>query len=75
MRREDLAFEKPNGGSADRRQHVRLWKVLEIGTDGGPVWLGSATFDSGVTLSRDAGQITHRIAANVDEERRRLIAE
>jgi hypothetical protein len=74
-RREDLAFEKSNGGSADRRQHVRLWKVLESGTDGGPVWLGSATFDSGVTLSRDTGQVTHRIAANIDEERDRLIAE
>lgn len=74
-RREDLAFEKPNGGSADRRQHVRPWKVLENGTDGGPVWLGSATFDSGITLSRDTGQVTHRIAANIDEERDRLIAE
>jgi len=74
-RREDLAFEKPYGRSADRRQHVRLWKVLESGTDGGPVWLGSATFDSGVTLSRDTGQVTHRIAANIDEERDRLIGE
>jgi hypothetical protein len=67
-RREDLAFEKPHGGSADRRQHVRFWKVLESGTDGGPVWLGSATFDSGVTLSRDTGQVTHRIAAYTDGE-------
>jgi hypothetical protein len=73
-RREDLAFEKPEGGSADRRQHVRLWKVLESGTDGSPVWLGSATFDSGVTLSRDTGQVTHRIAPNIDEERDRLIS-
>jgi LssY C-terminus len=74
-RREGLAFEKPSGGSADRRQHVRLWKVLESGTDGRTVWLGSATFDSGVTLSRDTGQVTHRIAPNVDEERDRLIEE
>jgi LssY C-terminus len=73
-RREDLAFEKPEGSSADRRQHVRLWKVLESGTEGSPVWLGSATFDSGVTLSRDTGQVTHRIAPNIDEERDRLIA-
>ncbi len=73
-RREDLAFEKEVGESADRRQHVRLWKVLENGIDGGPVWFGSATFDSGVTLSRDTGQVTHRIAANIDEERDRLIA-
>ena len=58
-RREDLAFEKPDGTSADRRQHVRLWMVLQHGADGGPVWLGSASFDSGVTLSRDTGQVTH----------------
>jgi LssY C-terminus len=62
-------------GRRDRRQHVRLWKVLEKGSDGDPVWLGSATFDSGVTLSRDTGQVTHRIAPNVDEERDRLIGE
>jgi hypothetical protein len=74
-RRQDLAFEKEFGASADRRQHVRLWKVLESGSDGEPVWLGSVTFDSGVTLSRDTGQVTHRIAPNVDEERGRLIDE
>jgi hypothetical protein len=73
-RREDLAFEKEVGASADRRQHVRFWKVLESGADAGPVWLGSATFDAGVTLSRDTGQVTHRIAPNIDEERDRLIA-
>lgn len=72
-RREDLAFEKPAGTSADRRQHVRLWLVLQSGADGSPVWLGSASFDSGVTLSRDTGQVTHKIAPNIDEERDRLI--
>jgi LssY-like putative type I secretion system component LssY len=74
-RREDLAFEKSVGGSADRRQHVRLWMALANGTDASPVWLGSATFDSGVTLSRDTGQVTHRIAPDVDQERDRLIAD
>lgn len=74
-RREDLAFEKEFGASADRRQHVRLWMVLEKGSEGDPVWLGSATFDSGITLSRDTGQVTHRIAPDVDEERDRLIGE
>jgi hypothetical protein len=73
-RREDLAFEKPEGSSADRRQHVRLWLMLANGVEARPVWLGSATFDSGVTLSRDTGQVTHRIAANVDAERDRLVA-
>jgi hypothetical protein len=72
-RREDLAFEKPEGSSADRRQHVRLWLMLASGAEARPVWLGSATFDSGVTLSRDTGQVTHRIAANIDAERDRLV--
>ncbi|SFI32390.1 LssY C-terminus [Bosea sp. OK403] len=72
-RREDFAFEKPVGISANRREHVRLWQVIANGADARPVWLGSATFDSGVTLSRDTGQVTHRIAPNVDEERNRLI--
>jgi LssY C-terminus len=72
-RREDLAFEKPHGASADRRQHVRLWLVLSSGADASPVWLGSASFDSGVTLSRDTGQVTHKIAPNIDQERDQLI--
>ena len=73
-RHQDLAFEKPDGVSADRRQHVRFWLVLASGAEGSPVWLGSATFDKGVTLSRDTGQVTHKIAPNVDEERGRLVA-
>ena len=48
--------------------------MLQNGADGSPVWLGSASFDSGVTLSRDTGQVTHKIAPNIDEERERLIA-
>ena len=74
-RREDLAFEKLEGKSADRRQHVRLWLVLANGADASPVWLGSATFDKGVTLSRDTGQVTHKIAPNVDEERDQLVGD
>ena len=68
-KKEQLAFEKPDGRSADRRHHVRLWQVLDKGTDGRPVWLGSITFDRGVGLSHDTGQVTHHIAANIDAER------
>ncbi len=71
-RREDLAFEKPDGSSADRRQHVRFWEVLKRGDEGRTVWLGSATFDRGVGLSRDTGQVTHHIAPDIDAERDRL---
>ncbi|PZQ99354.1 MAG: hypothetical protein DI533_01310 [Cereibacter sphaeroides] len=72
-RKQDLAFEQPIGNSADRRNHVRFWKVLDKGSEGRPVWLGSATQDSGVELSRDTGQITHHIAPDIDDERNRLI--
>jgi hypothetical protein len=68
-KKQQLAFEKPDGRSADRRHHVRLWQVLERGQDGRPVWLGSITFDRGVGLSRDTGQVTHHIGPDIDAER------
>ena len=74
-RKQDLAFEKPVGESADRRNHVRFWLVLEKGSEGRPVWLGSATFDRGVGLSRYTGEITHHIGADVDAVRDLLIAD
>jgi hypothetical protein len=73
-RREDLAFEKPDGNSADRRHHVRFWKVLEKGAEGRPVWLGDAAFDRGVGVSRYTGAVTHHIAADIDAERQLLAA-
>ena len=68
-KKEQLAFEKPDGRSADKRHHVRFWLVLEKGTDGRPVWLGSVTFDRRVGLSHDTGQITHHIGPDIDAER------
>lgn len=74
-RREDFAFEKPVGGSADRRHHIRLWKVLDHGDENRPVWLGAATFDRGVGLSRYTGAVTHHIAPDVDAERAMIAAD
>jgi hypothetical protein len=68
-KKEQLAFEKPDGRSADKRHHVRFWLVLEKGTDGRPVWLASVTFDRGVGFSHDTGQVTHHIGPNIDAER------
>jgi hypothetical protein len=72
-RREDLAFEKPDGRSADRRHHVRLWKALDSGEEARPVFVGAVTYDRGVGLSRYTGQVTHHIAPDVDAERDHLI--
>jgi hypothetical protein len=72
-RRQDLAFEKPVGESADERHHIRLWRTSRTGEDGRPLWLGSASFDKGVGLSHDTGQITHHIGPDVDAERNLVI--
>ena len=69
-RHEDLAFEKPIGASADRRNHDRYWKVLDQGQEKRPVWLGAATMDRGVGVSHYTGAITHHIDADVDLERK-----
>ena len=74
-RREDLAFEKPFGDSADRRNHVRFWKVLDQGQEKRPVWLGSATFDRGVGVSHYTGAITHHISADIDADRSLLASD
>jgi LssY C-terminus len=68
-RREDLAFEKAAGRSADHRHHVRFWKVLDHGEEDRPVWLGDATFDRSVGISNYTGAITHHIGADIDAER------
>jgi len=74
-RKEDLAFEKPSGKSADRRHHVRFWQVLDKGEEGRPVFLGAVTFDRGVGLSHYTGAVTHHIAPDIDAERDGLIAD
>jgi hypothetical protein len=71
-RKQDLAFEKPAGESADRRHHVRIWQMPD-GDDGEPLWLCSASFDRSVGLSHDTGQVTHHIGPDVDAERDFLI--
>jgi hypothetical protein len=74
-RREDLAYEKPIGASADRRNHVRYWKVLESGAEKRPVWLGAATEDRGVGVSKYTAAVTHHISPDLDAERALLAAD
>jgi hypothetical protein len=74
-RKQDLAFEKPVGESADQRNHVRFWLTPRTADDGRPLWLGSASFDRGVGFSHDTGQITHHIGPDIDAERDRVISD
>jgi hypothetical protein len=74
-RKEDLAFEQPVGDSPRKRNHVRFWRTPQANSDGRPIWIGSATYDERVGLSHTTGQITHRIAPDVDAERDHLFAD
>jgi hypothetical protein len=73
-RKEDLAFEKPVGGSPKERHHVRFWRT-EKTVDGRPAWIGSAAYDIGVELSRTTGQVTHHISPDLDAERDLLVGD
>lgn len=68
---EDLAFEQEVDGSPRHRHHVRLWKSTSD-AEARPVWVGAAIYDRGVGFSRTTGQITHRIAERIDDEREYL---
>jgi hypothetical protein len=60
---QDIAFEKADGRSADKRHHVRFWRIAP------ERWLGAATFDRGVGLSLFTLEVTHHVDADVDRER------
>jgi hypothetical protein len=70
-RKEDLAFEQPVGHNPRQRHHVRFWKTGDE-ADGRPIWIGAASYDERVGLSKTTGQITHHIAPDVDAERDHL---
>ncbi|MEX0671601.1 MAG: LssY C-terminal domain-containing protein [Pirellulales bacterium] len=72
-RRQDAAFEQPVGASPKQRHHVRFWRSRELDAGGEPLWLGAATFDERVEISRTTGGVTHRIGPDVDRERNKLV--
>lgn len=73
-RKEDLAFERP-GHNVRQRDHIRLWQTSRNGDDGRPIWIGSATKDIKVELSKTNYLPTHGIAPNLDDERELVVSE
>ena len=73
--RQDLAFEQPVGGSAERRHHVRYWLIFNRGTLGRSIWLGAASYDRGIKRTNDSRRVTHQIAPDLDAERDLLTAQ
>jgi hypothetical protein len=74
-RRQDAAFEQPVGDSPKQRHHVRFWCSPELDRNGEPLWLGAATYDERVELSRTTGGITHKISPEIDNERNKLVTD
>lgn len=64
---QDLAFEKPTT-DVQYRGHIRIWQTGLL-LSGQPVWVGAATYDSGIELSGTNHFPTHHIAPTGDLER------
>jgi len=64
---QDLAFEKPTN-DVQNRGHIRIWKTSAL-IGGQSVWVGAASYDSGIELSSTNHFPTHHIAPTVDLER------
>lgn len=71
-RRPDLVFQKSFNTIA-KRHHIRIWETVD--PDGGTVWVGAATHDTGITFARRRFTLTHLIDPRIDEERRKVIAD
>src|SRR6266852_3764081 len=70
---QDLAFEKPTN-DVQNRGHIRLWKTGTL-IGGQLVWVGQASYDSGIELSSTNHFPTHHIAPTVDLERNNIGAD
>lgn len=73
-RKQDFAFEKP-GRTVRQRDHVRFWRNPIDAVDGRPLWIGGATRDAKVELSKANHLPTHGIAPDVDNERALIVGD
>lgn len=72
-RPQRLTFEKPDSGrpSIRRRHHTRLWQTPYcLAPDCRRIWVATASFDVGFEISQRLYIPTHRIAPDLDTERR-----
>jgi len=70
--KQSFAFEKEINNNPRKRHHVRIWKTpINWYLPGGykADWLCAATYDQKIGVSLYSGQITHKILANIDQER------
>ncbi len=65
----ELIFEK-SLNSILMRHHIRIWRVRNAGRE---IWLGAATQDIGMGFDPHSFKFTHRIEAQIDRERNKII--
>jgi LssY C-terminus len=68
-RAPDFVFQK-SLSDITLRHHVRVWKVDYAGRE---LWLGAATRDIGLGFNPRTMLFTHRIEAQIDWERRKIV--
>lgn len=73
-RKEDIAFEQP-GLNVRERDHARFWQTSHKATDGRPIWVGAATRDIKIELSKTNHLPTHGISPDIDGERDMVISD
>ncbi len=66
----DMSWQKGLDDMA-KRHHIRIWKQTET-WDGQEVWIGAATRDIDFAYMHHGSAMTHRIDANIDQERDKI---
>ena len=67
---QDIGVEKETSmRSARQRHHARFWLAPLVLADGQDIWLGTASFDSGLAYSPTLKIPTHTISPDIDKER------
>jgi hypothetical protein len=67
----DLVYQKQLNTFA-KRHHIRIWERGDTFLNQ-PVWVGAATHDNGIVLSRVTKWFTHSIDSNLDDERSKIV--
>ncbi|WP_312179963.1 LssY C-terminal domain-containing protein [Arthrobacter sp.] len=76
-RQQDFAYQQEVDGTPGQRHHVRFWKCPDGWKLPGGIaveWLAAASYDRSVGVSYFTLQVTHRIGADVDQERDHVVA-
>ena len=66
----DMSWQK-DLNDMSKRHHIRIWKQPQT-WDGQEVWVGAATRDIDFAYMHHGSAMTHRIDANIDQEREKI---